>query len=115
MARTDSRVLSLVTRKEDDMDLKRLSGKAKDLVEKRGGSESLKRDADELKGIAKGPGSLKDKAKAAASAIKDPGKAGPDSAPAAEATTEERERAEQKVQGEERGKHAQGRDSDPAV
>ena len=55
------------------MDLKKLTDKAKDLVEKRGGTESLKEDAGELKGIAKGEGSFSDKAKAAVAAIKDPG------------------------------------------
>jgi hypothetical protein len=53
--------------------MKRLADKAKDQVEKRGGSDSLKGDADELKSIAKGKGSLKDKAKAAAKAVKEPG------------------------------------------
>jgi hypothetical protein len=55
------------------MDLKRLTNRAKDIVEKRGGSDSLKQDAAELKDIASGKGALKDKAKAAADAIKEPG------------------------------------------
>jgi hypothetical protein len=55
------------------MDLKRLTNRAKDLVEKRGGTESVKEDAGELRDIAKGQDSLKDKAKAAAEAIKQPG------------------------------------------
>jgi hypothetical protein len=55
------------------MDLKRITDKAKELVEKRGGTGSLKEDASELKDIATGEGSLTDKAKAAAEAIKDPG------------------------------------------
>jgi hypothetical protein len=55
------------------MDLKRLADKAKDLVDKRGGTDSLKEDAGELKDIATGKGSLTDKAKAAAEAIKQPG------------------------------------------
>ena len=55
--------------------LRRLANRAKDVVEKRGGSENLKEDADELKGIAKGKGSLKDKAKAAGKALKEPGRA----------------------------------------
>ena len=58
------------------MDFKRLSGRARQLVEKRGGSESLKQDADELRKIAKGPGSVKDKAKSAAGALKRPGASG---------------------------------------
>jgi hypothetical protein len=55
------------------MDLKRLSNKAKDLVEKRGGTESLKQDAEELRKIAGGKGSLSDKAKAAKEALSRPG------------------------------------------
>ena len=118
------------------MDFKKLTDRAKDLVEKRGGPESVKQDAEELKGIAGGQGSLTDKAKAAAAAIKDPGAADDASpAPAAEATDAERDRAAEKVKGEHRGKHSQGdrqgggrdrgegggrrtrdgRDSDPAV
>ncbi len=53
--------------------MKNLADKAKNQVEKRGGSDALKEDAAELKSIAKGKGSLKDKAKAAGKAIKDPG------------------------------------------
>jgi hypothetical protein len=37
--------------------------KAKQLIEKRGGTDSVKADAEELKDIAKGPGSIADKAK----------------------------------------------------
>ena len=90
------------------VNFRRLSGKAKDLVEKRGGSESLKQDAEQLREIAKGPGSLSEKAKLAAAAIKEPGGteasgAGTGSEPA---TPAERARAESKVAGEERGKHA---------
>lgn len=55
------------------MDFKKLADKAKDAIDKRGGVDSLKADAEELKGVAKGKGSLTDKAKAAAAAIKDPG------------------------------------------
>ena len=53
--------------------LKKVADKAKDQVEKRGGTDALKEDADELKGIAKSKGSLKDKAKSAGKAIKEPG------------------------------------------
>jgi hypothetical protein len=53
--------------------VRKIADKAKDQVEKRGGGDALKEDADELKGIAKGEGSLKDKAKAAGKALKDPG------------------------------------------
>jgi hypothetical protein len=96
------------------MDLKKLSGKAKDLVEKRGGTDSVKQDAEELQGIAKGKGSLTDKAKAAAAALKEPGQAGAGS-PARESAPAERERADEKVHGEERGKHAHGGNADPSV
>jgi hypothetical protein len=58
------------------MDLKRITDKAKELVEKRGGTDSLKEDASELKDIASGEGGLTDKAKAAAEAVKDPGAKG---------------------------------------
>lgn len=58
------------------MDFKKLADKAKKVVDDRGGVDSLKEDAEELKGIGKGKGSLTDKAKDAASAIKDPGAKG---------------------------------------
>lgn len=61
------------------MDLKRLFNKGKRIVDDRGGAGSLKEDAEELQGIAKGKGSLTDKAKdAAAAAVKDPGAPGED-------------------------------------
>ena len=55
------------------MDLKSLFNKGKKIVDERGGVESLKEDAQELAGIAKGKGSLTDKAKEAAEAVKEPG------------------------------------------
>ena len=90
------------------MDLKKLGQQAKNLVDKRGGSENLKEDADELKDIAKSKGSFADKAKAAVAAIKEPGADDqqPAAPVAAEASDVERERAAEKVEGEERGKHA---------
>jgi hypothetical protein len=92
------------------MDFKKLRDRAKSIVDKRGGTESLKQDAEELKDIAKGQGSLSDKAKAAAEAVKDPGsrEAEAPSTPAAGAGEPEVGRAEAKVEGEERGKHAGG-------
>lgn len=91
------------------MDLKRLSSRAKDLVEKRGGTDSLKQDAEQLRGIAKGSGSISEKAKAAVSALKDPGadasRTAEDPAPVREAAEPERARADEKVEGEGRGKH----------
>lgn len=59
------------------MDFKKLANKAKETIDKRGGVDSLKADAEELKKVAQGKGSLSDKAKAAAKAIKDPGARGP--------------------------------------
>jgi hypothetical protein len=96
-------VVSGETKEEIHVDLKRLTERAKELVDKRGGTDALKEDAEELKGIATGSGSLGDKAKAAAEALKDPGASAADAASAPEA-----QRAEQKVEGEERGKHAGG-------
>ena len=58
------------------MNLKRLTDRAKDLVNKRGGTGALKEDAEELKDVASSKGSLKDKAKAAGEAVKDPGAPG---------------------------------------
>ena len=58
------------------VNFRRLADQAKKIVDKRGGTESLKEDADELKDIASGKGSMKDKAKAAGQAIKEPGKPG---------------------------------------
>ena len=58
------------------MNLKRLTDRAKDLVNKRGGTGALKEDAEELKDIASSKGSMKDKAKAAGEAVKDPGAPG---------------------------------------
>ena len=56
------------------MRLGNIANKAKQAIDKRGGMDALKGDAEELKGIAKGKGSLKDKAKAAGQAVKTPGK-----------------------------------------
>jgi hypothetical protein len=55
------------------VNLKRLADQAKKLVDKRGGTDNLKEDAEELKDIATGKGSVKDKAKDAAKAVKEPG------------------------------------------
>ena len=55
------------------MDLKNISAKAKEMIDKRGGTDSLKGDAEDLKAIASGEGSMADKAKAALAALKDPG------------------------------------------
>jgi hypothetical protein len=55
------------------MNLGQLATRAKELVQRRGGTESLKEDAEELRDVASGPGSVSDKAKAAAGAVKEPG------------------------------------------
>jgi hypothetical protein len=55
------------------MNFKRLSEQAKRLINKRGGTDSLKEDAAELRDIARGKGSMSEKAKAAADAVKEPG------------------------------------------
>lgn len=60
------------------MDLSKLTDKAKNLIGKRGGMDSVKEDATELKDIATGEGSVTDKGKAAVDAVKDPGKPGED-------------------------------------
>jgi hypothetical protein len=60
------------------MNFKSLQRKAKHLIDRRGGTDSLKADAEELKDIAMGPGSFTDKAKRAGGALKDPGANGPD-------------------------------------
>jgi hypothetical protein len=58
------------------MDLGKLVDKAKQLVNQRGGTDSLKEDAEELKDIATGDRNVTDKAKEAAEAVKDPGAPG---------------------------------------
>ncbi len=55
------------------MDWKKLAGEAKQAVDKRGGPESVKEDAEELKDIAEGKGTMAEKLKAAAEALKEPG------------------------------------------
>ena len=58
------------------VNFRQLADRAKKMVDKRGGTDALKEDAEEVKDIARGEGSMKDKAKAAGEAIKDPGKPG---------------------------------------
>jgi hypothetical protein len=65
------------------VNFRRLADQAKKMVDKRGGTDALKEDAEELKDIAAGKGSVKDKAKAAGKAIKDPGAPGGDEKPPA--------------------------------
>jgi hypothetical protein len=63
------------------MNLKSLADKAKDMFNKRGGTEAAKEDFNELKDIAGSKESLGDKAKDAAEALKDPGAPGAASSP----------------------------------
>jgi hypothetical protein len=86
------------------MDFKRIADRAKGIVQKRGGTESLKEDAAELKNIATGEGTLKDKAKATADAIKDPGA----EKPAAEAETPGGERPQREKPHRERERQRKG-------
>ena len=51
---------------------------ARQQIDRRGGTEALKQDAQRLSKIAKGPGSAGDKAKRAADALKEPGAPGKD-------------------------------------
>ena len=87
------------------MDLKGLINKGKKIVDDRGGVESLKADAQEVAGIAKGKGSLSDKAKQAAAALKDPGTNQPEPQerhPNRQATEERREDADRQESKERR-------------
>ena len=63
------------------MDLNRLFRRAKKTVDDRGGTDSLKQDAEEVRDIMKGGGGLGDKAKEAAAALKDPGAPGSEGKP----------------------------------
>jgi hypothetical protein len=58
---------------------KSIADKAKQTFQQRGGSEAAKEDAEELRDIARGQGSITDKAKEAAAAIREPGGHHPDS------------------------------------
>jgi hypothetical protein len=63
------------------MDFKKLADKAKKAIDDRGGTEALKGDLQELKTVAQGKGTLKEKAQAAAERLKTPGAAPADPAP----------------------------------
>jgi hypothetical protein len=60
-----------------------LLDRARGIVQKRGGTEALKEDAQELKDVAQSDASTTDKAKEGAEAIKDPGAKGPEEQPPA--------------------------------
>ena len=55
------------------MDFKRITQQAKRMIDKRGGTDALKQDLSELKDVATSKGTVKEKAKAAADALKQPG------------------------------------------
>jgi hypothetical protein len=59
----------------DVVDFSKLAGKAKQIYTKRGGAQAAKGDATEVAGILKSEGSVGDKAKRAAEALKEPGAA----------------------------------------
>jgi hypothetical protein len=58
---------------------KAMADRAKQTFQQRGGTEAAKEDAEELRDIARGQGSITDKAKQAAEAIREPGGHHPDS------------------------------------
>ena len=60
------------------MDFKRITDKAKQALDERGGPERLKLEAERLKKIATGPGSASDKARAAADVVKQAATTPPD-------------------------------------
>jgi hypothetical protein len=68
-----------------------LMTKAKELFTRRGGVEAAKEDAQELKDIATGEGTMKEKATEAVEAIKEPGAPGEPAAPTGPDTPEQRE------------------------
>jgi hypothetical protein len=53
------------------------ANKAKDVFQRRGGTQAAKEDLQELKEVKAGGGTMTDKAKKAAEALKDPGAKGP--------------------------------------
>ena len=78
------------------MNLSRLTSRAKDIFAKRGGSEAAKKDAQELKDIARSDASLGDKAKKGFEALKEPGAPSEGRRPGAE---EQRPPAEERRPG----------------
>jgi hypothetical protein len=80
------------------MDLSRLTSKAKDMFARRGGADAAKKDAQELKDIARSDASMSDKAKAGFEALKEPGAPGGEGSPGGE---ERRPAAEERQPGGE--------------
>jgi hypothetical protein len=60
------------------MALSDLLERAKSIVQRRGGTESMKEDAQEVRDVAGSDASMGEKAKQAGEALKDPGAKGPD-------------------------------------
>ncbi len=69
------------------MDFEKLTTKAKEFVDEHGGVDELKKEAEKLKGIAGGEGTLSDKARAASQVAKEyaASKRSPDQAPPGQA------------------------------
>jgi hypothetical protein len=96
------------------MNFKNLFDKGKKIVDERGGVDSLKADAEELQGIAKGKGSVADKAKAAAEALKAPGAKG-EKPPAGGQGKGQHQKPRQGGQGQhQQGQSGGGQPSGPA-
>jgi hypothetical protein len=65
--------------------LMRLAGVAKKIIDKRGGTERLKQDVEELKSIATSEGTLEEKARRAAQRLREPAPGEQPAGPADEA------------------------------
>jgi hypothetical protein len=72
------------------------------LIGRRGGTEAAKEDPEEVRDIARGPGSLTDKTKEAADAIKEPGAGDGNRRPAGSPETPARPEPEGKPGTQER-------------
>jgi hypothetical protein len=55
------------------VDWSRVADRAKQIIDKRGGTQSVKEDAEELKDIARGQGTTEAKVKQAIGALREPG------------------------------------------
>jgi hypothetical protein len=65
------------------MGLSDMINRAKDIVQKRGGTDALKEDAQELKDVARSDAKMSDKVKEGVEAIKEPGAKRPGQEPGA--------------------------------
>jgi hypothetical protein len=73
------------------MGLSDMINRAKDIVQKRGGTDALKEDAQELKDVARSDAKMSDKVKEGVEAIKEPGAKRPGQEPGAESPGQEPE------------------------